>query len=57
MKRIIDIIDGFIPVIMTTAIEEAHGNIPVNMPTVIGFSIFVSSKTPWLWPNYLNAHV
>ena len=40
MKRIIDIIDGVIPVIMTTANEEALGNIPVNIPTVMGFSIF-----------------
>ncbi len=46
MKRIIDIIDGVIPVIMTTAKEEAHGNIPVNIPTVIGFSTFESPKSP-----------
>ena len=51
MKRIIDIIDGVIPVIMTTAKEEAHGNIPVNIPTVIGFSTFESPKFPWSCPQ------
>ena len=40
LDGVIDIIDGVIPVIITTANDEAQGSIPVNIPTVMGFSIF-----------------
>ena len=46
IKRIIEGIEGVIPVIITTAREEAHGNMPVSKPTVMGFSIFESPKFP-----------
>ena len=40
IKLRIEINEIFIPVIITTAKEEAQGSIPVNNPTVIGLSIF-----------------
>ena len=36
-----DIIVGLLPVITTTAREEAQGSIPVSKPTVIGLSTLV----------------
>ena len=41
INRIIEIKEGVIPVIITTARDDAQGRIPVNKPTVIGFSTFV----------------
>ena len=43
MNLIMEVIDGVMPVITITAIEEAQGNKPVSIPTVIGFSIFKES--------------
>ena len=46
IKPIIEGIEGVIPVIITTAREDAQGKNPVSKPTVMGFSIFESPKFP-----------
>ena len=51
MNLMIEINDGVIPVIITTARDDAHGSIPVKSPTVTGFSIVESSNFPWSWPQ------
>ena len=42
MNLTMELNDGVIPVIITTAREDAHGSIPVKNPTVIGFPIVLS---------------
>ena len=51
IKRKISLTVGFNPVSIITASEDAQGNIPVKIPTVIGFSIFVSINSPWECPQ------
>ena len=51
MNLKMEINDGVIPVIITTAREDAQGNIPVKNPTAIGFSIALSVNFPCSCPQ------
>ena len=53
MNLTMEISDGVMPVIITTAREDAHGSIPVKNPTVIGFSIALFVNFPCSCPQSL----